>query len=76
MLLLTRAVHGYGMEETLRLIGFDSAGRVLGSVRLPPGTAVTLPEPVWILEVPDWAGAPDGGTRARLGPILGGWPEP
>jgi hypothetical protein len=61
-------VHGFGMHESLRVVGIDAGGRVTTSGILTPRRVLWLPGSRWMLELPiEWDMPPHG---ARLRPWL------
>ncbi len=83
MILVTSAVHGFGMGAAVRVVWLDDDGRVVGFDELVPGAMRRHSGARFALEVPIDAPVPDVGSRVRLveaaagpEPILGTWPGP
>lgn len=61
-------MHGFGMHESLRVVGIDGAGRVTTSRVLAPRRLLWLSGSRWMLELPvEWDAPPHG---AQLRPWL------
>lgn len=74
LLLRTRSVHGYGMQEPLDLVFLDRDGAVVGARRLNPRRVMRCPS-LWTLELPPGGRLPDVGTVLRVVPSCARCPE-
>ena len=63
-------VHGRGMRYTVRAVGLDAAGVVVGSRVLLPGRFVTITGASYIIELPLDAQVPQLGAALEARPIV------
>ena len=74
LLVRTRSVHGFGMEEALPLVFVSNEGRVIGSSLLPRNRVMRCRAP-WTMELPPGTPLPADGTLLRVVPSSAAWQE-
>ncbi len=63
LIIETRSVHGFGMHHDLTVLGLDAAGVVVEVRTLRRRHIVTMPDAMWIVELPSGSTAPVVGAR-------------
>jgi hypothetical protein len=70
LLIRTKLVHGFGMDEPIRVVGIDSIGRVNATGLLEPRRVLFLRGASWTLELPWREPVPARGSRVGVRHLL------